>query len=58
MPHATPSAARRLIDAVPVWDHHACMPLRPQDTSFLPQLARHKAAGFDAITVNLSLIHI
>jgi membrane dipeptidase len=53
MPHATPSAARRLIDAVPVWDHHACMPLRPQDVSFLPQLARHKAAGFDAVTVNI-----
>jgi membrane dipeptidase len=27
--------------------------LRPQDPSFLPQLARHKAAGFDAITVNI-----
>jgi hypothetical protein len=53
MPHATPSPARRLIDAVPVWDHHACMPLRPLDPSFLPQLARHKAAGFDAVTVNI-----
>ena len=53
MPQATPSPARRIIDAAPVWDHHACMPLRPQDTSFLPQLARHKAAGFDAITVNI-----
>ena len=47
------SPARRLIDAVPVWDHHACMPLRPSDPTFLPQLARHKAAGFDAITVNI-----
>ena len=52
MHHPTPSTARRLIDAVPVWDHHACMPLRPLDPSFLPQLARHKAAGFDAVTVN------
>jgi membrane dipeptidase len=50
-PHA--SSARRLIDAVPVWDHHACLPLRPQDPTFLPQLARHKAAGFDAVTVNI-----
>lgn len=47
------SSARRLIDSVPVWDHHACMPLRPHDTSFLPQLARHKAAGFDAVTLNI-----
>ena len=38
---------------MPVWDHHACLPLRPNDPTFLPQLARHKAAGFDAITVNI-----
>jgi membrane dipeptidase len=53
MPHAAPSPAHRLIDAVAVWDHHACMPLRPLDASFLPQLARHKAAGFDAVTLNI-----
>lgn len=53
MPDAPTSAARRLIDATPVWDHHACMPLRPLDPSFLPQLARHKAAGFDAVTLNV-----
>lgn len=50
---ANPSSARKLIDAVPVWDHHACLPLRPNDPAFLPQLARHRAAGFDAITVNI-----
>jgi membrane dipeptidase len=53
MPDTTASAARRLIDATPVWDHHACLPLRPLDLSFLPQLSRHKAAGFDAVTVNV-----
>lgn len=53
MSAATPTPARRLIDAVPAWDHHACMPLRPLDTSFLPQLARHRAAGFDAVTLNI-----
>jgi membrane dipeptidase len=53
MPDPTASAARRLIDATPVWDHHACLPLRPLDPSYLPQLARHKAAGFDAVTVNV-----
>ncbi|MFO0101194.1 MAG: dipeptidase [Betaproteobacteria bacterium] len=50
---AAATSARRLIDAVPVWDHHACMPLRPNDPSFLPQLARHTAAGFDAVTLNV-----
>ena len=53
MIEANSSTARQLIDAVPVWDHHACLPLRPNDSAFLPQLARHKAAGFDAITVNI-----
>jgi len=53
MSDAPLSPARRLIDAVPVWDHHACLPLRPLDPTFLPQLARHKAAGFDAVTVNI-----
>lgn len=53
MNEANSSNARRLINAVPVWDHHACLPLRPNDPAFLPQLARHKAAGFDAITVNI-----
>lgn len=53
MPDARTRAARQLIDATPVWDHHACMPLRPLDPSFLPQLARHKAAGFDAVTLNV-----
>jgi membrane dipeptidase len=36
-----------------VWDNHACMPLRPGDDSFLPQLARHKAAGVNLITLNV-----
>jgi len=45
-------AAALLRDSL-VWDHHTCMPLRPDDPSFLPQLARHKAAGFDAVTVNV-----
>jgi membrane dipeptidase len=45
--------AARLVQGSLVWDHHACMPLRPQDQSFLPQLARHRQAGFDAVTVNI-----
>ena len=50
-PENTPAAAL-LRDSL-VWDHHTCMPLRPLDTSFLPQLQRHKTAGFDAVTVNV-----
>jgi len=37
-----------------VWDNHACMPLRPADRSFLPQLARHRAAGATVVILNVS----
>lgn len=36
-----------------VWDNHACMPLRPGDEEFLPQLERARAAGFSAVTLNI-----
>ncbi len=36
-----------------VWDNHACMPLRPGDDSFLPQLERVHSSGVDAITLNV-----
>jgi len=35
------------------WDNHGCMPLRPLDESFLPQLARYKKAGVDAAFINI-----
>ncbi|GHF13556.1 hypothetical protein GCM10017044_04530 [Kordiimonas sediminis] len=38
-----------------VWDNHACMPLRPGDTDFLPELARHRAAGFRIVTLNIGM---
>ncbi|MFM8345002.1 MAG: dipeptidase [Betaproteobacteria bacterium] len=53
MPTTETSPARRLIDSVLVWDHHACMPLRPHDMSFMPQLSRHLAAGFNAVNLNV-----
>lgn len=36
-----------------VWDNHSCMPLRPDDTSFLEQLERVHQAGVDVITLNV-----
>jgi len=36
-----------------LWDNHACMPLRPDDGTFLPQLARHKAAGVSLVSLNI-----
>jgi membrane dipeptidase len=36
-----------------IWDNHACLPLRSDDASFLPQLKRHKDAGVNVVTLNV-----
>jgi membrane dipeptidase len=48
------SRARDLMRTSIVWDNHSCMPLRPNDESFLPQLARHKSAGVTLLSLNVS----
>lgn len=45
--------ASRLIRQTLVWDNHGCMPLRPHDLSFMPQLARYREAGVDAVMLNI-----
>ncbi len=48
------TTARALLDSCLVWDNHGCMPVdRPHDTAFLPQLARYRAAGVDAVMLNV-----
>lgn len=37
-----------------VWDNHACMPLRPGDTEFLPELESVKKNGVDVVTLNIA----
>lgn len=46
-------AIRELMARALVWDNHACMPLRGDDTAFLPELKRCRAAGVDAVTLNI-----
>lgn len=36
-----------------VWDNHACMPLRPSDDHFLPQIERYRDAGVDVVSLNV-----
>lgn len=48
------SALRKVLGEGIVWDNHACMPLRPGDLTFLPQLARVRGAGIDVITLNVA----
>lgn len=45
--------ARSMVDKKLVFDSHGCMPLRPDDESFLPQLERYKASGVDAVFINV-----
>jgi membrane dipeptidase len=45
------SAAERLQSRSIVWDNHACLPLHGKDPSRF--LARHRAAGFTFVSVNL-----
>ena len=45
--------ANEVIRSSLVWDNHACMPLRPFDDSFLPQLQRLRDAGFGFVSLNI-----
>lgn len=45
--------ARQALARHLVWDNHACMPLRPEDERFLPQLQRHRAVGADVVVINV-----
>src|SRR6185437_3892454 len=49
----SPSASELIRDAI-VWDNHSCMPLRVED-DFLPQLSRHKQAGFTVVVLNVGM---
>lgn len=51
----TPPNIHRLMQQTICWDSHACMPLRPDDDTFLPQLARHRAAGVTLVSLNVTL---
>jgi membrane dipeptidase len=45
--------AQEVIARSLLWDNHGCMPIRPADKSFLPQLARYRDAGFDVAVLNI-----
>jgi membrane dipeptidase len=45
--------ARSLLKRTVLWDNHACLPLRAEDETFLPQLARYKAADVSLVSLNI-----
>jgi len=50
--HVDPKVAA-LMAGTMVWDNHGCMPLRPGDDEFLPQLERYRKAGVDVASLNV-----
>ena len=47
------SQGRALLARHLVWDNHVCLPLRPNDFSFVGELERYRAAGVDVVMVNV-----
>jgi len=47
------ATSRRLLHDHLVWDNHACLPMRPDDETFLPQLEQYRAAGVDVVSLNI-----
>ncbi len=47
------SPGRALLARHLVWDNHVCLPLRPNDFSFVGDLARYRAVGVDVVMVNV-----
>lgn len=45
--------ARSLMASSLVWDNHGCMPLRPMDEDFLPQLELYRSSGVDVAIINI-----
>jgi membrane dipeptidase len=45
--------ANDILRASIVWDNHTCLPVRPEDASFLPQLERARASGFSVVSINI-----
>lgn len=45
--------AKDLLASTLVWDNHACMPLRPDDFSFLDQLQRVRDSGVNVVSLNV-----
>lgn len=51
---STRGRMRDLLVNTLVWDNHGCMPLRPVDERFLPQLARYAKSGVRVVGLNVA----
>ena len=51
---AAAKRAQAVLAKTLVWDNHGCMPLRPDDERFLPQLERYRKAGVRVVALNVA----
>lgn len=51
---ALDSRVRDVLSGTLVWDNHGCMPLRPDDERFLPQLSRYTKSGVRVAGLNVA----
>jgi membrane dipeptidase len=42
-----------ILERALVWDNHTCLPLRPDDATFVPELRRLRDAGVNVVGVNV-----
>ena len=52
-PSQRPIQVQQLLAEALAWDNHGCMPIRPGDESFLPQLERYRASGWHVVSLNV-----
>ncbi len=53
-PRGVEARVRSVLEKTLVWDNHGCMPLRPDDVRFLPQLARYRKSGVRVVALNIA----
>src|SRR5690242_1582655 len=52
MPDVVQESTQEFLASHLVWDNHGCMPMRPWDDSFLPQLERYRKAHVNVVSLN------
>jgi membrane dipeptidase len=50
----TTALVREAFSRTLVWDNHGCLPLRPNDERFIPQLDRYRRSGFRVVGINVA----
>lgn len=53
VPEYLTARVNSLLSSSTLWDNHGCMPLRPGDHRFLPELRRYRNSGATVVSLNI-----